>query len=108
MTDHIGAQIAAFKDPDFEKAYSYAATSFQENIDLEAFTQNIEAQYFMLLENESVDFGQCEIINGDVLQIVTVKTSQNNFTLNYVLSLEAGELGVVAAVVTSASESTIT
>jgi len=108
VTDHIGAQISAFQDQDFEKAYSYAAVSFQKDIDLDSFTQSIEARYFMLIENDGVDFGQCEIITGDVLQIVIVKSSKNNFALNYVLSLEDGKLGVVAAVVTSASENTIT
>ncbi len=108
MADHITEQIEAFKNQDFESAYSFAAVSFQDNINLDVFSQSIQAQYFMLLDNSGVEFGQCEIINGDVLQIVTVTSSQDNYTLNYVLSIEDGKLGVVAAVVTSVSGTTIT
>ena len=108
VADHITEQIEAFKDQDFERAYSFAAVSFQENINLDVFSQSIQAQYFMLIDNSGVEFGQCEIINGDVLQIVTVTSSQNNYTLDYVLSIEDEKLGVVAAVVTSVSDTTIT
>lgn len=108
MADHITEQIEAFKDKNFERAYSFAAVSFQENINLDVFTQSIQAQYFMLIDNSGVEFGQCEVVNGNVLQIVTVTSSQNNFILDYVLSIEDGKLGVVAAVVTSVSDTTVT
>ena len=108
VADHITEQIEAFKDKNFERAYSFAAVSFQENINLDVFTQSIQAQYFMLIDNSGVEFGQCEVVNGNVLQIVTVTSSQNNFILDYVLSIEDGKLGVVAAVVTSVSDTTVT
>ena len=60
----------------------------------------------MLIKNTGFEFIRCEIIDGEVLQIVEVQSSNNNFRLNYVLTLEDKALGIVAAFIASISDTT--
>jgi len=102
--DHISGQIDAIADQNWQKAYSFAAKSFQETIDLERFTQIISEQYVLLITNEGYTFDSCEIENERLVQKITVVGLNDDFRMTYRLSVEDEKLGVVAAAVTDVSE----
>ena len=45
VENHIGSQIDALADNNWQRAYSFAAASFQESVSLEQFKQVINRQY---------------------------------------------------------------
>ena len=102
--DHISGQIDAIADQNWQKAYSFAAKSFQETIDLERFTQIISDQYVLLITNQGYTFDSCEIENERLVQKITVVGLNDDFRMTYRLSVEDQKLGVVAAAVTDVSE----
>jgi hypothetical protein len=102
--DHISGQIDAIADQNWQKAYSFAAKSFQETIDLERFTQIISEQYVLLITNQGYTFDSCEIENERLVQKITVVGLNDDFRMTYRLSVEDQKLGVVAAAVTDVSE----
>jgi hypothetical protein len=102
--DHISGQIDAIADQNWQKAYSFAAKSFQETIDLERFTQIISQQYVLLITNKGYTFDSCEIENERLVQKITVVGLNDDFRMTYRLSVEDQKLGVVAAAVTDVSE----
>jgi len=102
--DHISGQIDAIADQNWQKAYSFAAKSFQETIDLERFTQIISEQYVLLITNKGYTFDSCEIENERLVQKITVMGLNDDFRMTYRLSVENQKLGVVAAAVTDVSE----
>ena len=102
--DHISGQIDAIADQNWQKAYSFAAKSFQETIDLERFTQIISEQYVLLITNKGYTFDSCEIENERLVQKITVVGLNDDFRMTYRLSVEDEKLGVVAAAVTQVSE----
>ena len=102
--DHISGQIDAIADQNWQKAYSFAAKSFQETIDLERFTQIISEQYVLLITNKGYTFDSCEIENERLVQKITVVGLNDDFRMTYRLSVEDQKLGVVAAAVTEVSE----
>jgi len=102
--DHISGQIDAIADQNWQKAYSFAAKSFQETIDLERFTQIISEQYVLLITNKGYTFDSCEIENEQLVQKITVVGLNDDFRMTYRLSVEDQKLGVVAAAVTDVSE----
>jgi hypothetical protein len=102
--DHISGQIDAIADQNWQKAYSFAAKSFQETIDLERFTQIISEQYVLLITNQGYTFDSCEIENERLVQKITVVGLNDDFRMTYRLSVEDQKLGVVAAAVTEISE----
>ena len=102
--DHISGQIDAIADQNWQKAYSFAAKSFQEMIDLERFTQIISEQYVLLITNQGYTFDSCEIENERLVQKITVVGLNDDFRMTYRLSVEDQKLGVVAAAVTDVSE----
>jgi hypothetical protein len=102
--DHISGQIDAIADQNWQKAYSFAAKSFQEMIDLERFTQIISEQYVLLITNQGYTFDSCEIENERLVQKITVVGLNDDFRMTYRLSVEDEKLGVVAAAVTDVSE----
>jgi len=102
--DHISGQIDAIADQNWQKAYSFAAKSFQEAIDLERFTQIISEQYVLLITNKGYTFDSCEIENERLVQKITVVGLNDDFRMTYRLSVEDEKLGVVAAAVTDVSE----
>jgi hypothetical protein len=102
--DHISGQIDAIADQNWQKAYSFAAKSFQETIDLERFTQIISEQYVLLITNQGYTFDSCEIENERLVQKITVVGLNDDFRMTYRLSVEDEKLGVVAAAVTDVSE----
>ena len=102
--DHISGQIDAIADQNWQKAYSFAAKSFQETIDLERFTEIISQQYVLLITNMGYTFDSCEIENERLVQKITVVGLNDDFRMTYRLSVEDQKLGVVAAAVTDVSE----
>jgi len=92
------------QDQNWQKAYSFAAKSFQETIDLERFTQIISEQYVLLITNKGYTFDSCEIENERLVQKITVVGLNDDFRMTYRLSVEDQKLGVVAAAVTDVSE----
>ena len=104
VKDHISGQIDAIADQNWQRAYSFAAKSFQETIDLERFTQIISEQYVLLITNQGYTFDSCEIENERLVQKITVVGLNDDFRMTYRLSVEDQKLGVVAAAVTDVSE----
>jgi len=108
VKDHISGQIDAIAEQNWQKAYSFAAKSFQEMIDLERFTQIISEQYVLLITNQGYTFDSCEIENERLVQKITVVGLNDDFRMTYRLSVEDQKLGVVAAAVTDVSEDVAT
>ena len=102
--DHISGQIDAIADQNWQKAYSFAAKSFQETIDLDRFTKIISQQYVLLITNKGYTFDSCEIENERLVQKITIVGLNDDFRMTYRLSVENQKLGVVAAAVTDVSE----
>jgi len=108
IKDHISGQIDAIADQNYQKAYSFAAKSFQEVVSLERFTQIISEQYVLLITNKGYTFDSCEIENERLVQKITVVGLNDDFRMTYRLSVEDQKLGVVAAAVTEVSEDVAT
>lgn len=104
IKDHVSGQIDAIADQNWQKAYSFAAKSFQESIGLERFTQIISEQYVLLITNKGYTFDSCEIVGEQLVQKITVSGAKDNFRMTYRLTFEEERLGVVAAAVTQVSE----
>jgi hypothetical protein len=104
IKDHISGQIDAIADQNWEKAYTFAAKSFQESIGLERFTKIISEQYVLLITNNGYTFDSCEIVGAQLVQKITVVGAKDDFRMTYRLTFEDQRLGVVAAAVTQVSE----
>ena len=104
IKDHVSGQIDAIADQNWQKAYSFAAKSFQESIGLERFTQIISEQYVLLITNKGYTFDSCEIVGEQLVQKITVSGVKDDFRMTYRLTFEEERLGVVAAAVTQVSE----
>ena len=104
IKDHVSGQIDAIADQNWEKAYSFAAKSFQESIALERFTQIISEQYVLLITNKGYTFDSCEIVGAQLVQKITVNGAKDDFRMTYRLTFEEQRLGVVAAAVTQVSQ----
>ena len=104
IKDHVSGQIDAIADQNWEKAYSFAAKSFQESIGLERFTQIISEQYVLLITNKGYTFDSCEMVGAQLVQKITVNGAKDDFRMTYRLTFEEQRLGVVAAAVTQVSE----
>ena len=100
VKDHISGQIDAIADQNWPTAYSYAAKSFQDSIDLPLFTQIIKRQYQMLINNQRYSFGSCQISDGQVVQQVKVSDVKGEYLLDYKLSIEQAKLGVSSVFIT--------
>ena len=101
---HITGQINALSSQDWPQAYTYAAQSFQNSIQLEQFTAIIAAQYQMLIDNQGFTFKNCKITSSGVSQEVEVIDPRGDYLLLYRLEVEQLQLGIVAASVIEASE----
>ena len=104
IKDHISGQIDAIADQNWQRAYSFAAKSFQDSISLERFTQILAKEYFLLISNQGYTFGRCEIKGDEITQEVLIKSKKSNFQMQYRLSVVDKKLGVIAAAVTKISE----
>jgi len=94
---HISKQIDAIAGGDWQRAYSFAAASFQEVISIDQFEEVINKQYLYLIFNDGFTFGECTNTEQGINQIVLVNYQGRVRTLSYDLTLIAGRLGVVAA-----------
>ncbi len=92
IKDHISGQIDAIADQNYQKAYSFAAKSFQEVVSLERFTQIISEQYVLLITNKGYTFDSCEIENERLVQKITVVGLNDDFRMTYRLSVEDKKL----------------
>ena len=97
VENHISSQIDAIADNDWQRAYSFAAASFQESVSLAQFKQVINRQYLYLIFNEGFTFGECKNTAQGINQIVVVDFQGRKRTISYDLTLIAERLGVVAA-----------
>ena len=102
VQEHISGQITALSKEDWERAYSFAAPGFQENIGLDQFIFVITSQYQMLISTESVEYGACSIAKEEISQEVTVISENEMYTLSYSLSVMSKKLGIESASVTFA------
>jgi len=97
VDDHISSQISAISKQDWPLAYSFAANSFQDSIDLTSFEVIITDSYSFLIDNQGITFGGCEIKEDKIFQEVTVNSSNGKIDLSYRLSTVDEKLGVEAA-----------
>ena len=97
VKNHISNQINAISDGNWQRAYSYAAASFQESVSLELFEALINKQYKFLISNNGLTFGQCTNTDQGINQIVEIDFQGKKRTLSYDLTLIGERLGVVAA-----------
>jgi hypothetical protein len=97
VQEHISGQITALSKEDWENAYSYAAPGFQETVGLDQFIFVITSQYQMLISNESVKYGDCDIVNKEITQEVIVTSENESYKLAYSLSLSNEKLGIESA-----------
>ena len=104
IKDHVSGQIDAIADQNWEKAYSFAAKSFQESIALERFNQIISEKYVLLITNKGYTFDSCEVVGAQLVQKITVNGAKDDFRMTYRLTFDEQRLGVVAAAVTQVSE----
>ena len=97
VQEHVSGQITALSKEDWESAYSYAAPGFRETVGLDQFIFVITSQYQMLISNESVKYGACDIVNKEITQLVNVTSENNLFELTYSLSHDGQALGIESA-----------
>jgi hypothetical protein len=103
ISDHISSQISAISKKDWPLAYSFAAKSFQDSVDLTSFERIITRSYQILINNKEITFGKCQIENSGFFQEVIVNSSYEKVELLYRLSLVDQKLGVQAADITEQS-----
>lgn len=108
VENHIGSQIDALADNNWQRAYSFAAASFQESVSLEQFKQVINRQYLYLIFNEGFAFGDCKNTAQGINQIVVIDFQGRKRTLSYDLTLIAERLGLVAATEISVADEVAT
>ena len=97
VNDHIRSQISAISKQDWPLAYSFAAKSFQDSVDILSFEVIITSSYSMLINNQSLTFGECVIKEDKIFQEVTVISNDTKSELSYRLSAVDENLGVEAA-----------
>ena len=97
VSEHISSQISAISKQDWPLAYSFAAKSFQDSVDIFSFEVVITGSYPMLINNQGVTFGKCAIKNSSIFQEVTVNSSNEKSELLYKLTSVDQKLGVEAA-----------
>jgi len=97
VQEHISGQITAQSKEDWENAYSYASPGFQETVGLDQFIFVITSQYQMLLSNDGVEYGACNIASKEITQEVSVISENESYKLTYSLSLSNEKLGIESA-----------
>ena len=100
VQEHISGQITALSKEDWESAYSFAAPGFQETVGLDQFIFVITSQYQMLISNDGVEYGACDIAKKRITQEVSVTSENESYKLIYSLSVMSQKLGIEAASVT--------
>ena len=106
VQEHIGAQITALSREDWESAYSYASSGFQEAVTLDQFILVIGAEYQMLITSEATEYGSCTVESETIIQDLRVTSQEENFQLRYELSYVEQTLGIESASVALADPQT--
>ena len=57
----------------------------------------IESSYGLLITNKGFAFQECEVFDGQVLQVVLIQDDLREVVYGYQLSYVDGQLGIVAA-----------
>jgi hypothetical protein len=97
VSSHISSQISAISKQDWPLAYSFAAKSFQDSVDIFSFEVVITGSYPMLINNQGISFGKCEIKATSIFQEVIVNSGSEKSELLYKLTSVDQKLGVEAA-----------
>jgi hypothetical protein len=97
VSAHISSQISAISKQDWPLAYSFAAKSFQDSVDIFSFEVVIIGSYPMLINNQGITFGKCGIKDTSIFQEVTVNSGSEKSELLYKLTSVDQKLGVEAA-----------
>ncbi len=97
VSRHVTGQLSAISKQDWKVAYSFAARSFQSAISEAEFATIIESSYGLLITNKGFAFQECEIFDGQVLQVVLIQDDLREVVYGYQLSYVDGQLGIVAA-----------
>ncbi len=97
VSSHISSQISAISKQDWPLAYSFAAKSFQDSVDIFSFEVVITGSYPMLINNQGISFGKCEIKDTSIFHEVTVNSGSEKSELLYKLTSVDQKLGVEAA-----------
>ncbi len=97
VSSHISSQISAISKQDWPLAYSFAAKSFQDSVDIFSFEVVITGSYPMLINNQGINFGKCEIKDTSIFQELTVNSGSEKSELLYKLTSVDQKLGVEAA-----------
>mgnify|MGYP000070392477 CR=1 FL=1 len=100
VEEHISGQITALSKEDWKSAYSFAAPGFQKTVGLDQFIFVITSQYQMLINNQGVEYGACDIANKEITQEVSVTSENESYKLIYSLSVMSQKLGIESASVT--------
>lgn len=108
VSAHISSQISAISKQDWPLAYSFAAKSFQDSVDIFSFEVVIIGSYPMLINNQGITFGKCEIKDTSIFQEVTVNSGSEKSELLYKLTSVDQKLGVEAANITEQSSALTT
>ena len=108
VSAHISSQISAISQQDWPLAYSFAAKSFQDSVDIFSFEVVITGSYPMLINNQGVTFGKCEIKDTSISQEVTVNSGSEKSKLLYRLTSVDQKLGVESANIIEQSSSLTT
>jgi hypothetical protein len=97
VSAHISAQIDAIANQDWQRAYQYAAPSFQEAVSQSRFIEIIKTQYQMIIENQGIEFTSCKIADSKIYQVLLLTATDSDYELIYRIAFENGRLGVEAA-----------
>jgi hypothetical protein len=88
----VEGQLNAFKDGDWEKAFTYAAGSFHEQMQVSDFRQMVEGGFPQIARPREVRLGTGDWLGGEVGVEVTV-TGQDGVTAHYVYLVAEEEEG---------------
>ena len=97
VSRHVAGQLSAISKQDWKVDYSFAARSFQSAISEAEFAMIIESSYGLLITNKGFAFQECEVFDGQVLQVVLIQDDLREVVYVYQLSYVDGQLGIVAA-----------
>jgi hypothetical protein len=92
VSRHVTGQLSAISKQDWKVAYS-----FQSAISEAEFAMIIESSYGLLITNKGFAFQECEVFDGQVLQVVLIQDDLREVVYGYQLSYVDGQLGIVAA-----------
>jgi len=84
----VEAQLTAFREDDYPKAYEFAASSIKAQVSLPAFERMVKSGYPLIAHNRAVQFGVV-VDNGDhAVASVTVLSEGRTRHYQYILQHE--------------------